>query len=144
MPTAAETIHAIETGTETVLLVEDEEIILKLGKRILAQHGYNVLMASLPERALEIAALHPGPIHLLITDVVMPGMNGKELREQLKTTRKELKSLFMSGYTADIIAHHGVLDEGVEFIQKPFTIQSLTEKVRMVLQQDTKKQSNRK
>ena len=137
--TSIETAHEVATWTETVLLVEDEELILMLGKSILAQHGYNVLTASLPETALQISEQHEGPIHLLITDVVMPGMNGKELRERLKVTRKETKFLFMSGYTADIIGHHGVLDEGVEFIQKPFTIQSLTEKVRMVLLQDPKK-----
>ena len=129
----AEPMRSSETGNETVLIVEDEELILKLGRKILAQHGYTVLTAATPQAALEISAHHPGPIHLLITDVVMPGMNGKELREQMRTGRRVMKCLFMSGYTADIIAHHGVLDGDVEFIQKPFTIQSLTEKVRAVL-----------
>ena len=72
---------------------------------------------------------------MLITDVVMPGMNGKELRERLRTTHPELKCLFMSGYTADVIAHHGVLEDGVQFLQKPFSILTLAEKVREVLEQ---------
>ncbi len=124
----------IESGHETVLIVEDEDSILRLAQMILSKHGYNVLIASTPQAAMELSASYQGPIHLLMTDVVMPGMNGKELKEQLKTQRRTMKYLFMSGYTADIIAHHGVLDSDVEFIQKPFTIQSLTEKVRQVLQ----------
>ena len=138
-----EAARPLETGDETVLIVEDEELILKLGRKILAHHGYNVLTAVSPQAALEISAQHQGPIHLLITDVVMPGMNGKELRERLRNSRRVMKCLFMSGYTADIIAHHGVLDEGVEFIQKPFTIQSLTEKVRQVLRRGAKSEANR-
>lgn len=128
-----EMVRPPETGSETVLIVEDEELILKLGRKILAQHGYNVLTALTPQSAIELAANYAGPIHLLITDVVMPGMNGRELREILRGKRRVLKCLFMSGYTADIIAHHGVLDGDVEFIQKPFTIRSLTEKVSQVL-----------
>ena len=128
-----EVTQSVKTGTETVLLVEDENQILKLGRTILERHGYNVLTASHPQEALELAASYAGPIHLLITDVVMPGMNGKELREKMKASRRVMKCLFMSGYTADIIANHGVLDGDVEFIQKPFTIQSLTEKVSQVL-----------
>ena len=129
------------TGIETILLVEDEEMILRLGVRILTQHGYKVLTAASPQAAMEIATGNPEPIDLLMTDVVMPGMNGKELREQLRASHPEMKCLFMSGYTADIIAHHGVLDGNVEFIQKPFTIQSLTEKVRMVLHKDERPES---
>jgi two-component system cell cycle sensor histidine kinase/response regulator CckA len=121
-------------GTETVLLVEDEEQILNLGRRILEQQGYQVLAASTPQAALALAAQQAGPIHLLITDVVMPGMNGKELTEQLRIRHPELQSLFMSGYTANVIAHHGVLDAGVAFLQKPFTIQALAEKAREVLE----------
>lgn len=120
-------------GTETVFLVEDETQILSLGRRILEQHGYTVLTASTPQAALDLASRHSGPIDLLISDVVMPGMNGKELRERLRATHPSLKCLFMSGYTANVIAHHGVLDAGVEFLQKPFTNQTLAEKVRELL-----------
>jgi CheY-like chemotaxis protein len=119
-------------GTETVLLVEDEEQILNLGRRILQQYGYTVLALSTPQAALTRAAQHAGPIHLLITDVVMPGMNGKELRDRIKAGHPQLKCLFMSGYTADVIADNGVLVDGVHFIQKPFTIESLVETVRRV------------
>jgi PAS domain S-box-containing protein len=122
-------------GTETILLVEDEVQILGLGRRILEQHGYTVLTASTPEGALGAAADHAGPIHLLVTDVVMPKLNGKELMELLLGPRPELKCLFMSGYTSDVIAHHGVLEHGLQFLQKPFSIQSLTRKVRETLDQ---------
>ncbi len=120
-------------GTETVLVVEDEEQILALARRILTHHGYKVLSATTPESALELAARHPGTIHLLLTDVVMPGMNGKALKEQLLATRPGMKCLFMSGYTADVIAHNGILEEGIDFLSKPFTIRSLAEKVREIL-----------
>lgn len=120
-------------GTETVLLVEDEEQVLNLGRRILEQYGYTVLAASTPQAAIIQSSCYSGTIHLLITDVVMPGMNGKELTQLLMASRTSIKCLFMSGYTANVIAHHGVLDEGVQFLQKPFTIRSLTERVREVL-----------
>jgi PAS domain S-box-containing protein len=121
------------TGTETVLLVEDEESILSLGKTILERRGYLVLAAHRPDEALRIAESHPGPIHLLITDVVMPGMNGRDLRDKLKALKRGFQCIFMSGYTADVIAHHGVLDEGIDFLQKPFSVKTLAEKVREVL-----------
>ena len=120
-------------GTETVLLVEDEEQIMNLGQQILERHGYTVLTASTPEAALALAMRHQGLIHLLITDVVMPGMNGKELKQILMASHPGLKCLFIFGYTANVIAHHGVLDEGVYFLQKPFTIRTLAERVREVL-----------
>ncbi|MDO9262355.1 MAG: PAS domain S-box protein, partial [Desulfosalsimonadaceae bacterium] len=120
-------------GTETVLLVEDEEPILTLGTSILAQYGYTVLSAKSPFEALALAKHHDGPIHLLVTDVVMPKMNGKELQEKLCAIRPETKSLFMSGYTANAIAHHGVLDKDVYFLQKPFSVTDMAEKVREVL-----------
>lgn len=122
-------------GTETVLLVEDEDQVLVLAQRILQQHGYTVLAARSPEAAVKLAEQHAGPIHLLITDVVMPGMNGRELRQRLAACQPGLRCLYMSGYTADVIAHHGVLDEGVQFLQKPFTIESLAERVREALKQ---------
>jgi PAS domain S-box-containing protein len=120
-------------GTETILLVEDEISVLGLAKRILEQHGYKVLSASTPAAARAAAAAHPGTIDLLITDVIMPETNGKELLRQMLENRPGLKCLFMSGYTADVIAHRGVLEEGLNFVQKPFSIQSLTRKVREVL-----------
>ena len=121
-------------GTETVLLVEDEDQVLILARRILERLGYTVLVAGTPEAALVVAARHNGPVDLLITDVVMPGMTGKQLRDQLRQSQPDLICLFMSGYTADVIAHHGVLDEGVEFLQKPFSVQSLAENVRRLLE----------
>ncbi len=121
------------TGTETILLVEDDEAILDLGKMILENLGYTVLAAQVPADSISIAKEYPGDIHLLITDVVMPEMNGPELAEQLSTIRPDLKCLYMSGYTADVMAHRGILDEGLNFIQKPFGSDDLAVKVRQVL-----------
>ena len=120
-------------GTETILVVEDEEAILDLAKRYLEELGYSVLVASAPENALATVASHPGEIDLLLTDVVMPGMNGKELQEKARRKRPGLRTLFMSGYTANVIAKRGVLDQGVAFIQKPFTMSTLSHRVRDVL-----------
>jgi PAS domain S-box-containing protein len=120
-------------GNETVLLVEDEPAILKLGKIILERYGYRVLATRVPREALALAERHPGPIHLLITDVVMPRMNGRDLRENITAVRPAIKTLFMSGYTANVIAHHGVLEEGIDFLQKPFSVHTLASKVRGVL-----------
>lgn len=92
-----------------------------------------MLTASLPGAALRLAEQHPGEIHLLITDVVMPEMNGRDLARDLLSRYPHLKPLFMSGYTANVIAHHGMLDEGVHFIQKPFSLQDLAAKVREAL-----------
>ncbi len=121
------------SGSETILLVEDDEPILNLGKTILEMLGYTVLAAKAPGQAIDLVEGHPGDIHLLITDVVMPGMNGRELAEQLGAVRPNLKCLYMSGYTADLIAHRGILDEGVNFIQKPFGSEDFAAKVRQVL-----------
>ncbi|HEX71937.1 MAG TPA: PAS domain-containing sensor histidine kinase, partial [Candidatus Hydrogenedentes bacterium] len=123
-------------GTETVLLVEDEEAILGFGKAILTQHGYTVLAARTPGEALALARRHEGPIHLLITDVVMPEMNGKELKDRLSEVLPDLKALYMSGYTANVIAHHGIIDESVHFLAKPFSPKSLARIVREILDQD--------
>jgi signal transduction histidine kinase len=120
-------------GTETILLVEDEESVLALGKAILERYGYAVLTARSPAEAMSLAERHPGPIHLLVTDVVMPGMNGRELKERLYASRPGLKCVFVSGYTANMVAHRGILDEGVHFLQKPFPVKALAEKVREVL-----------
>jgi PAS domain S-box-containing protein len=123
------------TGTETILLVEDDEAILNLSRVILENLGYTVIAASAPEQAINLVEDHPGDIHLLITDVVMPGMNGRELAERLCAIRPNLKRLYMSGYTADLIAHRGILDAGVNFIQKPFGSDELAARVREVLDQ---------
>ena len=123
----------LPTGEETVLLVEDELSILFLGKRMLESLGYTVLEGNSPVQALLTAKAYRGHIHMLLTDVVMPEMNGRDLSNELQTFYPELKTLFMSGYTADVIAHSGVLDKGVNFIQKPFAKRDLAFKVRQVL-----------
>jgi PAS domain S-box-containing protein len=122
-------------GKETVLMVEDEPAILELGKQILEMQGYRVLIAGTPGEAIRMAIEHTGEIHLLLTDVIMPEMDGRELAKKLLTLYPGLKRLFMSGYTADVIVHHGVLAEGVQFIQKPFSLDALTTKVRETLDQ---------
>jgi CheY-like chemotaxis protein len=121
------------TGEETVLVVEDERMVRELVREILAQQGYNVLEAHRGTEALEVSERHEGPIHLLLTDVVMPGMDGPELARRLTAQRPEMKVLFMSGYTDHIILHDGVLVPGSEFLQKPFTVRALGTKVRSVL-----------
>ncbi|MBW7933361.1 MAG: PAS domain S-box protein, partial [Gemmatimonadaceae bacterium] len=103
----------------TILLVEDEPAILRVATRMLEQQGYRVLAAPSPSEGLRLAASHDGTVDLVITDVVMPGMNGRELTEQLVGYHPHLRCLYMSGYTADVISHHGVLDTGVHFLQKP-------------------------
>jgi PAS domain S-box-containing protein len=120
-------------GNETVLLVEDEESILKIARAMLERLGYTVLAAGRPSEAIRLAGAHSGPIHLILTDLVMPEMNGKELAAQLSSIYPDLKSLYMSGYTANMIAHHGVLNKGVRMIQKPFSLRDLATKVRDVL-----------
>ena len=120
-------------GHETVLVVEDEPAILNLSKLMLEKQGYRVLTAGTPGEAIRLAEEHTGEIHLLMTDVVMPEMNGRDLAKKLLSLYPNLKRLFMSGYTANVIAHHGVLDEGVHFIQKPFSGKDLVAKVREAL-----------
>jgi signal transduction histidine kinase/CheY-like chemotaxis protein len=118
---------------ETVLIVEDEAAILKLTTTMLWRLGYEVLGASSPEEALALAGAHSGGIHLLVSDVVMPGMDGRKLADRLLAQHAGLKVLFMSGYTANVIAHRGVLDEGVAFVQKPFAIRDFAIAVRSTL-----------
>jgi PAS domain S-box-containing protein len=118
---------------ETVLLVEDEPGIMKMGQVMLQRLGYEVLVADSPAGALAQARNHGAPIHLLITDVVMPEMNGRRLAEAVESICPEIKVLYMSGYTADVIANHGVLDKGLHFIEKPFSIRDLAAKIRHVL-----------
>ncbi len=119
---------------ESILVVEDEEAILSLSARMLRKLGYTVVPASTPEEALRLAEAQEGPIDLLLTDVVMPGMNGRELAHRLQALYPGVATLFMSGYTANVIAHHGVLEEGVRFLQKPFTLWELAVGVRRGLE----------
>ncbi|MCF7953338.1 MAG: response regulator, partial [Spirochaetales bacterium] len=119
---------------ETILLVEDELGILHMAAMMLKNLGYEVIAAETPVEAIRLANENCGPIKLLMTDVVMPKMNGRELADRLKIHNPTLKVLFMSGYTANVIAHQGVLDEGVSFIQKPFSSHDLAVKVYEVLE----------
>lgn len=118
---------------ETVLLVEDDPAIIKMCQMILEKLGYQVLTTGAPVEASRLAKDHAGEIHLLITDVVMPGMNGRELANQLRALFPDIKILFMSGYTANVLAHRDVLEKGENFIQKPFSIKDLAVKVRKIL-----------
>ena len=124
---------AIPHGSETVLIAEDELSVRSLAQRVLRGLGYTVLTASNGEEALRVAETYNGEIHLLLTDVVMPQMGGKPLATVLREKRPELKVLFSSGYTDNSIVHHGVLDSGLQFLQKPFTLDGLSRKVREVL-----------
>jgi PAS domain S-box-containing protein len=112
-------------GHQTVLLVEDEPALRRVARDMLQKLGYRVLCAGSPEEAIELARRHPADLRLLVTDVVMPGMNGRELAERLRAARPELECLFMSGYTADIIAHQGVVDPRAKFLHKPFSMSEL-------------------
>jgi PAS domain S-box-containing protein len=124
---------AVAHGVETILVAEDNEMVRTLVNEMLTGLGYQVLQAESVEQCLLFAREHQGPINMLLTDVIMPKMNGKELFDQLSRILPELKVLFMSGYTSDVIGHHGVLGEGVDFLQKPFSQHVLSEKVRRVL-----------
>ena len=130
---AAESPGTAAAGTETVLLVEDEPSIRVVAARVLAGRGYTVLTAANGEDALRVARAHPGTVDLLLTDVVMPGMSGSTLARQLLAERPGLRVLYMSGYTDADIVHHGVLDAGTMFLEKPFTPQVLARHVRDAL-----------
>jgi CheY-like chemotaxis protein len=133
---SAPVITEIQRGRqERVLLVEDETAIRKMGQMMLERLGYRVVAAATPSEALRLAEEHADAMELLITDVVMPEMNGRDLANRLHSLYPAIKILFMSGYTADVIAHRGVLDEGMQFIQKPFSMADLGLKVRAVLDQ---------
>ncbi len=119
---------------ETILLVEDDEILLKMTQLMLQRLQYNVLVAANPSMALRIVAEYSGEIHMFLTDVVMPEMTGRELAEKLQEIRPGIQHLFMSGYTADVIAHQGVLNDGVNFIHKPFSLQRLSDKIKSILE----------
>ncbi|MFW6099372.1 MAG: ATP-binding protein, partial [Thermodesulfobacteriota bacterium] len=133
---AAAVKKEVPGGNETILVAEDEEVLLQTCKHVLERQGYTVLAARKPGEALALAEQHSGEIHMVLTDVVMPEMNGCELAERLQALRPKTKCLFMSGYTADVVARHGVLDRGVEFIEKPFSFTELAGKVRDVLDKD--------
>jgi PAS domain S-box-containing protein len=126
-------VGATVGGNETILLVEDEHAVRGLAKRILETHGYLVLEAHHGRDAIRISDEYPGPIHLLVTDVIMPEMSGRQVADRLAESRPEIRVLFVSGYTDNAIMHHGVLEASTAFLQKPFTRDSLARKVRQVL-----------
>ncbi|MBF0233163.1 MAG: response regulator, partial [Desulfamplus sp.] len=129
-------------GQETIMLVEDNTDMLETAATILEHLGYIILSASTPAEAILMAEKHQGKIEMVITDVVMPQMNGRELAENLLFSYPHLKILFMSGYTEDAIVHHRVLDENVHFLEKPFSVEKLTNKVKEVLSKDNSRNND--
>jgi len=123
----------VVSGTGTVLLVEDDDMVSRMTAEMLKSIGYTVLVENNPVDALSLCEKSQSPIDLLITDVVMPNMNGKELRDRIKILRPGIKVLFMSGYTANVIIHHGIPEEGIQFIQKPFSLNDLARKIQDIL-----------
>jgi CheY-like chemotaxis protein len=121
------------SGTETILLVEDEPAVRSFARRTLEEQGYIVLEAASGANALSIVASHAGPIALLVTDIIMPGLQGYQLAEQLAARRPELRVLYISGFTQNSMIHQGVPDDGVAFLAKPFSTDALGEAVRRVL-----------
>jgi PAS domain S-box-containing protein len=128
-------LDEVYQGTETILLIEDEEMLRKLAQQSLSMYGYRVLAAANGASAISICQQHPEKIDLVLTDVIMPGLSGREVADRLLELRPEMRVLFMSGYTDDAIVHQGVLDEAANFLQKPFAPDSLAQKVREVLNQ---------
>lgn len=135
-----ESISTFPSGTETILLVEDEEQVRRAAIEVLTVLGYQVFEAGNASQAIQLAKLYKETIHLLLTDVIMPKMNGKEMAEHIKTIHPEAKVLYMSGYNDDIIANHGVLDENLHFLPKPFSPSTLAHKVREVLDINNEKE----
>jgi CheY-like chemotaxis protein len=125
---------ALQQGTEIILLVEDDEMIRAMSREMLELLGYRVMEAATGEDAISLSDEFQEEIDLLMTDVVMPGMSGSQLAERLATRRPQMKVLYTSGYTAESIVHHGVLDAGIQFLEKPFTCQRLSKKVRDILE----------
>ena len=123
----------VPRGQETILLVEDDFAILDIACTMLENQGYTVLKANTPGEAVRLAGEHTGDIQMLMTDVIMPEMNGRDLANRLLSIYPLMKQLFMSGYTSDIMATHGVLEEWINFIQKPFSLCDMATKVREVL-----------
>ncbi len=128
--------HGPLTGRETLLVVEDEEQLLELIGSVLEEYGYTVLAAGSPQQAMDLAAKTKTPIELMLTDVVMPGMNGKMLRARIQAEHPEIKTVYMSGYTDNVIVKQGMVEPGLAFIQKPFSMEGLARKVRRVLDAD--------
>jgi CheY-like chemotaxis protein len=128
--------RATPGGHETIMVVEDDASVRRLAGSVLHAHGYTVLSAESGDDALAQTAHLEGPLHLLLSDVVMPGMNGRQVYTRLAELRPELRVVYMSGYTEEVIAPQGVLEPGVDFIAKPFTVESLARKVRDVLDRD--------
>jgi CheY-like chemotaxis protein len=120
-------------GTETILLCEDQDEVRRVAQEILVRRGYHVIAAQNAGEALLSCERHPRTIHLLLTDVVMPQMNGRELAERLAKIRPDMKVLYMSGYTDNAIVHHGILDSGIAYVQKPLVPDALARRVREVL-----------
>jgi CheY-like chemotaxis protein len=135
--------RALPRGRETVLVAEDEQALLYMVREILVGQGYTVLAAQSPHEALALAARHPGPIDLLLTDAVMPQMNGRALWQHLQAERPGLRALFISGYPDEVLAHHGVLEAGVHFLAKPFAPHALAAKVRAVLKGGVRRKGRR-
>ena len=142
LPQTPEAEHSVEIpqsepgslfGTETILVVEDEAMVRKLVCETLAAYGYKVIEVQNGNEGLERVSEYKETIHLLLTDVIMPEMDGRELYQNVATTHPDIRVLYMSGYTDNVIVHHGILEEGINFLQKPFTVRSLTQKVRQVL-----------
>ena len=120
-----------------ILIVEDEEAVRELIQTVLTEKGFDVIPSLDPQHAEKIAAEFGGEIHLLLTDMVMPGMSGRELAERISAKRRDIRVLFMSGYTDNVITSGGMLQEGLAFLQKPFSPGALVQKVREVLNQTT-------
>jgi PAS domain S-box-containing protein len=139
-PPQAPDQHRIRKGDESILLVEDEPELLKVSEQMLKELGYSVLAVGHPDEAMRYAQQYGEKIDLLITDVIMPKMNGKDLATHILNRHPHMQCLFMSGYTADIIASQGILDEGIDFLQKPFSIQSLADTIRTVIDSNSRKQ----
>jgi CheY-like chemotaxis protein len=131
---------SLQGNTETILLVEDAESVRDLTRTLLTEHGYTVLEADHPEKAVEIAKTHEGHIHLLLTDMVMPGMNGRALAEKLASMRPDMKVVYTSGYTG--FSHTALLDPDLVFLPKPFTRESLLSKLRQILTSDAEVTAN--
>jgi len=129
----AEPVVPLTASQGTILVAEDEDVVRRLAVRVLRRQGYSVLEAENGTAALRVCEEQRGVVDLLLTDVVMPGLNGKELFDALRSTNPALQVLYMSGHSEDIITHHGVPEPGLTLIQKPFTVKTLSERVRRVL-----------
>ena len=130
-------VDHVRRGTETILLVEDDAQLRQLSSSVLTHCGYNVLVAGNPEQGLELCRANQREIRLLVTDVVMPRMNGRQLAEKILKVCPDIRVLFISGYTNNAVVHYGVLDPGLWFLPKPFTLSALVGKVREVLDAKT-------